>query len=57
MHQLIEELTQQQTTSGQGPANLDVMDLHVLTGDVLHWDLLCNLGTQNNQTLKSLIIQ
>lgn len=39
----IEILTKQQCASSQGPADLHVMNVHVLTGDVLHWNLLCNL--------------
>lgn len=33
-------LTEEQTASSHGPSNLDLMDLHVLTEDVLHWNLL-----------------
>ena len=51
-HLIIVELTQQQTACGQGPAHLDVMDLHVLTGDVLHWDLLRDLGTAEQPNIK-----
>lgn len=36
-------LTQEQRASSQGPAHLDVMNIHVLAGNVLHRNLLCNL--------------
>lgn len=35
--------TQEQRASSQGPADLDVMNVHVLVGNVLHGNLLCNL--------------
>lgn len=41
----IEALTEQQRAGSQGPADLHVMDVHVLTGNVLHWNLFCNLLT------------
>lgn len=36
-------LTEEEGASGQGPADLHVVNLHVLAGNVLHWNLLCNL--------------
>lgn len=37
-------LTKEQAASSQGPADLHVMSFHVLAGNVLHRNLLCNLG-------------
>lgn len=36
-------LTQEQRASSQGPADLDVVNVHVLAGNMLHRNLLCNL--------------
>lgn len=41
-------LTEQQAASGRGPADLHVVDLHVL-GNVLHWDLLRDLKPNKQQ--------
>lgn len=38
-------LTQEQSASSQGPPDLDVMNVHVLAGNVLYGNLLCNLET------------
>lgn len=36
-------LTKEQGASSQGPADLHIMNLHVLVGNVLHRNFLCNL--------------
>lgn len=41
-------LTQQQRARFQGPSDLDVMNLHVLAGNMLHWNLLSDLHTQKS---------
>lgn len=40
-------LTQEQRASNQRPADLYVMNFHVLAGNVLHWNFLCNLKGEN----------
>lgn len=47
-------LTQEQRASSQGPADLDVMDVHVLAGNVLHRNLLCNL--ERNESISPSLI-
>lgn len=47
-------LTQEQRASSQGPADLDVMNVHVLAGNVLHRNLLCNLDM--NESISSGLI-
>lgn len=42
-------LTEQQAASSWGPANLHVMNLHVLAVNVLHRDFLCNLKEKQTQ--------
>lgn len=42
-------LTEQQAASGWGPADLHVMNLHVL-GNVLHWDFFRNLEENRQET-------
>lgn len=46
------KLTQKQSASGEGPADLHVVDLHVLAGNVLHRNLFCNLHEHGNQIEK-----
>lgn len=41
-------LTQEQSASSQGPPDLDVMNVHVLAGNVLYGNLLCNLETNKS---------
>lgn len=45
----VQELTQKQCAGGQGPADLHVMDVHVLAGYVLHRNLLCNLVAERHK--------
>lgn len=42
-------LTEQQAACGQGPADLHVVNLHVLAGNVLHRNFLSNLLKKKKQ--------
>lgn len=41
-------LTQEQSASSQGPSDLDVMNVHVLAGNVFYGNLLCYLETSKS---------